>query len=167
MDAEQNQPVSSAEQVEPPRGADPLTLDDKTRLKLPTAFQRYLTGLKETQVFITTIDLRTARIYPLSVWKRNEEILERYRNNPQARQNVQFMAQHYGADSDVDPSGRVVLSPQLRERLGFQPKGKVWLVYSNKAFTLYTDAEYQKQLQLREENLLRDVEVIQRETDFV
>lgn len=167
MDEKPDQPVATPERPEPPRGAEPLTLDDKTRLKLPASFCRYLTALKEAQVFITTIDLRTARIYPLSVWKRNEEILEGFRSNPQARRNVEFTAQHYGADSDVDSSGRVVLSPQLRERLGFQAKGKVWLVYSNKAFTLYTDAEYQSQLRMREENLSRDVDLIQMETEFV
>jgi MraZ protein len=58
--------------VEPPRGTYQARVDEKGRLKLPAVFQQYLTDLGETKVFVTSLDVRIARIYPISVWKENE-----------------------------------------------------------------------------------------------
>lgn len=162
MEEQVIQPVESQGPPEPPRGAQELTLDDKTRLKLPASFHRYLTAKNDKLVFITTLDLRTARIYPLSVWKRNEQMLAAFCDDPEAKETLEFITQRFGGDSDVDSSGRLVLPQQLRDRLGFQPKAKVWLVYQDEAFALYTDAEFQARSTRLEERLTGAVGTMKR-----
>ena len=62
--------------VEPPRGFHGARVDEKGRLKLPSVFQQYLKSLGEETVFITTLDMSTLRIYPISLWKQNELFFE-------------------------------------------------------------------------------------------
>ena len=58
------------------RGSAPAKIDDKGRLKLPTAFRRDLEQRYGREVFITSIRGESVPVYPLSVW---EEIEDRLR----------------------------------------------------------------------------------------
>lgn len=58
--------------IEPPHSIIQARVDDKGRLKLPAEFWEYLKQLGVEKVFITTVDLQLARIYPIPVWKSNE-----------------------------------------------------------------------------------------------
>ena len=62
--------------VEPPRGFFSAHVDDKGRLKLPVDVQQYLGAIGDDKLFVTSVDDRIARIYPISVWKGNEKVLE-------------------------------------------------------------------------------------------
>ena len=53
--------------VEPPRGFFSAHVDDKGRLKLPVDLQQYLTAIGDEKLFVTSVDDRIARIYPISV----------------------------------------------------------------------------------------------------
>ena len=59
-----------------PRGVFRAAVDDKGRLKLPASIVQYLEALGERKVFITTLDEAEARIYPLSVWRETEKMLQ-------------------------------------------------------------------------------------------
>ena len=58
------------------RGNAPATIDEKGRLKLPVDVQTFLGSFGDDKLFVTSVDDRIARIYPISVWKGNEKILE-------------------------------------------------------------------------------------------
>ena len=58
--------------MEPPHSIAQARVDEKGRLKLPSEFLEYLKKLGVDKVFITTLDRELARIYPISVWKANE-----------------------------------------------------------------------------------------------
>src|SRR5438445_469324 len=58
----------------------PGKLDDKGRLKLPAVFLEYFGELGEKKLFVTSINRRTAQIYPTSVWRKNKKLLEAGRN---------------------------------------------------------------------------------------
>ena len=60
--------------VEPPHSIAQARVDEKGRLKLPSEFLEYLKKLGVDKVFITTLDRQLARIYPISVWKANENL---------------------------------------------------------------------------------------------
>jgi DNA-binding transcriptional regulator/RsmH inhibitor MraZ len=160
MDQSETSPVSAGS-VEPPRGAFDLHLDEKARLKLPAAFQRYLEGIGDKDVFITSLNRKVARIYPMSVWRKNEQFLSSYKADPKARNNVQVWAQYFGGESDVDSSGRVVIPSRLRDALGLAPKATVWLLFENQTFSLYSDTMFQEILGFRGGNLDADVEHLQ------
>jgi MraZ protein len=103
--------------VEAPRGFHSARVDEKGRLKLPAIIAEYLSKLGEQKVFITTVDGTTARIYPTSVWQQNESLLEEEGDDAELKEQVAFVANHFGADSDVDAQGRVLMPTDLRRKL--------------------------------------------------
>ena len=86
----------------------PARLDEKGRLKLPVQFQKYFNDLPEKQLFVTSLDSRTAQIYTLTAWLANEEFLNGYATNPKAARNVLFTSADLGAESDMDGQGRKI-----------------------------------------------------------
>ena len=129
--------------VEPPRGFFSAHVDDKGRLKLPVDVQQYLVALGDERFFVTSVDGRTARIYPISVWKGNEKVLEALAmEDPDAADALVFMANDYGAEAKVDPQGRVTLSTDLRRALALENQ-EVRLDCSQGAINVYSKAEYE------------------------
>jgi MraZ protein len=104
--------------IEPPRSFEQASVDDKGRLKLPAKIVEYLTSSGVTSVFITTFDLHQIRLYPLPLWKVNENIFD---NPPgdhvQPLQQLSDVAKHFGGDAEIDKSGRVLLPEVLRKRM--------------------------------------------------
>ena len=103
--------------VEPPRGMYPARLDDKGRVKLPTAFQQFFTALREKKLFVTSLDRRIAQIYPMAVWRENEKFFDSYREDPRIARNIAFNAADLGSESEMDSQGRILFSPELRREL--------------------------------------------------
>lgn len=103
--------------VEAPRGFLGARVDEKGRLKLPAAIVQYLEAFGEKKVFITTLNGSTARIYPISVWRETEQFLEEAGEDTEEREDVAFVAYHYGADDEVDGQGRVLVPAELRRAL--------------------------------------------------
>ena len=106
--------------VEPPRGMYPARLDDKGRAKLPTSFQQYFAALREKTLFVTSLDRRTAQIYPMAVWRENEKFFDSYREDSRILRNVAFNAADLGAESEMDAQGRILFPPELRRELGIE-----------------------------------------------
>ena len=127
--------------VEPPRGFHAARVDDKGRLKLPVPFQQFLKSLGEEEVFITTLDMTTIRIYPISLWKQNEIFFENAKT-PSAEQ-ASFLANMYGADSEVDAQGRVLIPQELRRELKVENQ-PVWLGHYKGRVNLYGKDEFEK-----------------------
>jgi MraZ protein len=81
-------------------------------------FVDYLAQLGEKKVFVTSLDLHSIRIYPISVWRENEKFFESYTKDPRAAEDILFLAYSYGADCELDGEGRLLLLPQeLRKKL--------------------------------------------------
>ena len=106
--------------VEPPRGMYPARLDEKGRAKLPTSFQQYFAALREKKLFVTSLDRRTAQIYPMAVWRENEKFFDRYREDPKILRHVAFNAADLGAESEMDAQGSILFPPELRRELGIE-----------------------------------------------
>jgi len=112
--------------VEPPHSIAQARVDDKGRLKLPSEFLEYLKKLGVDKVFITTVDLELARIYPISVWKSNENLFDNAGDLAETAEDVAYIAKHFGGDSEIDAQGRVLVPTELRRRLGLEA-APVWL----------------------------------------
>jgi MraZ protein len=106
--------------VEPPRGMYPARLDDKGRVKLPTAFQQFYGALREKTLFVTSLDRRIAQIYPMAIWRRNEKFFDTYREDPKIARNVAFNAADLGGEAEMDAQGRILFPPELRRELGIE-----------------------------------------------
>jgi len=109
--------------------------------------QEYLTAIGDERFFVTSVDDRIARIYPISVWKGNEKILEELATeNPDAAEAVAFIANDYGAEAKVDPQGRMTLPTDLRRALALENQ-EVRLDCSQGAINIYSKAEYEARKQ--------------------
>jgi MraZ protein len=129
--------------VEPPRGFFSAHVDDKGRLKLPVDLQQYLAGFGDERFFVTSVDGRIARIYPISVWKGNEKVLEALATeDPDAADALAFMANDYGSEAKIDPQGRMILSTDLRRALALENQ-EVRLDCTQGAINIYSKAEYE------------------------
>jgi MraZ protein len=129
--------------VEPPRGFFSAHVDDKGRLKLPVDLQTYLAAIGDERFFVTSVDNRIARIYPISVWKGNEKVLEALATeDPDAAEALLFVTNDYGADAKVDPQGRMTLPTDLRRALALENQ-EVRLDWSQGAINVYSKAEYE------------------------
>src|SRR5208282_629772 len=88
--------------VEPPHSIIQARVDDKGRLKLPAEFWEYLKQLGVEKVFITTVDLQLARIYPIPVWKSNENFFASSGDLAELAEDVAYVAKYFGGDSEID-----------------------------------------------------------------
>ncbi|MGP0070721.1 MAG: division/cell wall cluster transcriptional repressor MraZ [Bryobacteraceae bacterium] len=133
--------------VEPPRGFFSAHVDDKGRLKLPVELQQYFTAVGDEKYFVTSVDDRIARIYPISVWKGNEKVLDELATeDPDAAEALAFVANDYGAEARVDPQGRMTLPTDLRRALALENQ-EVRLDCSQGAINIYSKAEYEARKQ--------------------
>jgi len=112
--------------VEPPHSIIQARVDDKGRLKLPAEFHEYLKRLQVSQVFITSLDLEAARIYPLTVWKVNEDLFSNAGELSELAEDIAYIAKYYGGDSDIDAQGRILMPTELRRKLEMEAQ-PVWL----------------------------------------
>lgn len=143
--AEEPIPASSG----PPRGFYSARVDEKGRLKLPVNFQQYL---GDEKLFVTCLDTRIARLYPISVWQANEKTLAAMCDDSAAGEDIRFMADHYGADSEIDSQGRVLLPTELRRDLKLENQ-PVWLQCIQDAVSVFSKEIYDEQQRVARENL--------------
>ena len=106
--------------IEPPRGMYPARLDDKGRLKLPADFQQFFGALREKKLFVTSLDERTAQVYPMAVWRQNEKFFETFRDDPRTARKLAFRVADLGGESEMDAQGRILFPPELRRKLGIE-----------------------------------------------
>lgn len=121
----------------------PSRLDEKGRLKLPAAFQQYFATLREKKLFVTSLDRRTAQVYPMEVWRGNEKFFENYRDDVRLARNVSFNAADLGAESEMDNQGRILFSAELRRELGIENQAVRLFAYRGR-IEILTEAIYEE-----------------------
>jgi MraZ protein len=147
--------------AEPPHSIVQASVDEKGRLKLPVEFLEYLEALKVTKVFITTFDLRLARIYPMRVWEVNKALLQNAGENAAAAERLAFLAKAYGGDAEIDKSGRVLLPAKLREALNLE-KQPVWLDEFQGRINVVTRQVHDERMQLAKANMSEDLKTLEK-----
>jgi MraZ protein len=138
----------------------PARLDEKGRCKLPVAFQQFFAALDSRKLFVTSLDRRIAKIYPIAVWRDNEKFFEAYRENPRIARNVAFNAADLGAESEMDGQGRILFPPELRRELKMEDAPVRLLAYRGHIEVL-TEALYQERRQQAVETALADAEALE------
>src|SRR5262249_17163697 len=107
----------------------PARMDDRGRVKLPTAFQEYLTTLNQ-KLFVTSLDRRIARIYPIPLWRDTKKKLEEENEHTDEAENLLFTALELGSEAEMDAQGRVLFSPELRRELAMEDQPVRVYVYA-------------------------------------
>jgi DNA-binding transcriptional regulator/RsmH inhibitor MraZ len=145
---------------EPPVGIFEAKCDEKGRLKLPVRFATYLKTLDE-RFFITTLDLRTARIYPEKVWLGNSIYFTSPGEDAELTEDVSFIANLYGDFTTMDEHGRILLPTELRRTLEYE-KQPVWLNPHRGHIKIFGKAVFEEMKQRAMVNLLDKAKALDR-----
>ena len=97
------------------RGSAPAKIDDKGRLKVPTAFRRLLEERHGREVFITSVTGDSVQVYPLPVWEELEQRLARLPSTDRTKRRYLERVAYFGQQAQLDSQGRVVVPQLLRE----------------------------------------------------
>lgn len=159
--AEQNGQTNPAGLAEAPRGTLSSRVDEKGRLKLPATLAQYFGAIEEQKVFITTLNTSTALIYPISIWKETEKMLQEPGEDADVRADVAFIANHYGEDVEIDGQGRVLLPTTLRRDLGLE-KDDVYLLFYKQRIEVIGSKLYAARLETAKSNLNEKLKALEK-----
>src|SRR6266404_10001523 len=97
------------------RGNHPTRVDDKGRLKVPAEFKRVVDEKYGNQFYITSLDGKSALIYPFEEWQRLEEKLSRLSTFNPTKKKFLNRTNYYGQVVEMDGQGRLLIPQILRE----------------------------------------------------
>jgi len=100
------------------RGNAPARIDDKGRLKVPTAFKVVVAAQYGRELFVTSLTGESVRIYPMPVWIEIERKLAQIPTTHPARLRFFSRVNYYGQAAELDNQGRVLIHARLRESSG-------------------------------------------------
>jgi MraZ protein len=96
------------------RGNHPAKVDEKGRLKVPSAFKQLLDAANVTQFYITSVDGKSAEIWPLPEWEKREAQLAESSTLDDAVQKYLTLTSYYGQQVEMDSQARLLLPQILR-----------------------------------------------------
>jgi len=147
-------------ELEPPHSIAQASVDDKGRLKLPAEFAEYLEKTGVTKVFATTVDFRTVRLYPLALWKRNENLFDSAGENSAAAERLARLAKSYGSDADIK-DGRVLLPATLRTEMGLEKQAVYVDAYGGR-INVVSKKIHDELLQVARASLAEDLKTLEK-----
>lgn len=105
------------------RGNHPTRVDEKGRLKVPAEFKRVIDEKYGTQFYITSVDGKSAQIYPFEEWERIEQKLAGLSTYNPTKKKFLTRTNYWGQAAEMDNQGRLLLPQLLRDSA--QLKGEV------------------------------------------
>ena len=117
------------------RGNAPAKIDDRGRLKVPSAFRAVIQQEHGRDLYVTSLTGDSVRIYPMPVWLEIESRIAKMPPSHPARMKLLDRVNFFGQVSELDPQGRVLIQPRLRDSaqmtgevdvLGHQDFLEVW-----------------------------------------
>ena len=120
------------------RGATKVSLDAKGRMAIPTRYRELLRARCDGQIIVTVDRDHCLLVYPLPDWEELERKLVRLPSmNKVARRIVRIMV-GYATEIDMDASGRILVSKELREFASLDKQGM--LIGQGNKFELWDEA---------------------------
>jgi MraZ protein len=96
------------------RGNHPAKVDEKGRLKLPSAFKQLVDANTVTQFYVTSTDGKSAEIWPLPEWEKVEQQLADSSTMDDAVRKYLNVTSYYGQQVEMDSQSRLLLPQILR-----------------------------------------------------
>ena len=92
-------------------------MDRWGRVRIPRALHRIIEDKYGNEIFVTTVDVRDVRIYPLAEWELIErKMREKYEEN-RIIQKVMERTAFFGMLGKIDKQGRILIHKLLREKI--------------------------------------------------
>lgn len=101
------------------RGNCPTRLDEKGRLKLPADFKHEIEKSYNGEFYITSLDGKVIKLYPLQSWEQFEQkVLSD--SNYEMREKFADVTSYYGQRAELDAQGRLTVAEWLRTEFGLK-----------------------------------------------
>lgn len=100
------------------RGTYTARIDDKGRLKIPSAFRALIEKQHGTSVYVTSVTGSSVRVYPMPLWLALEERLARVPSFHPSLGRFRDRVNYFGQEGEFDVQGRLLISPRLRDSAG-------------------------------------------------
>ena len=100
------------------RGATKVNLDAKGRMAIPTRYRERLSARCDGEIVVTVDKDHCLLIYPLPDWEELERKLVRLPSMNKVARNIVRIMVGYATEVDMDNSGRILVSRELREFAG-------------------------------------------------
>jgi len=107
------------------RGSHEAKIDDKGRLKVPSAFKALMDAANVTQFFVTSTNGKWAEIWPLPEWEKVEQRLAKVSALDDAVEEFLTVVNFYGQQVEMDNQGRLLLPQVLRTKASLDGEVKV------------------------------------------
>ena len=128
------------------QGATALSLDVKGRLAIPARHREALAEASGGQLVLTAHPHRCLLLYPQTAWVPiRDKLLAASSFNPQSAAIKRLLVGN-ARDEGLDSVGRLLVAPELRQFA--QLEKQVWLVGQGSHFEIWSDANWQKQLDI-------------------
>lgn len=128
------------------QGATALSLDVKGRLAVPARHREALVEASGGQLVLTAHPHRCLLLYPQTAWAPiRDKLLAASSFNPQSAAIKRLLVGN-ARDEGLDSVGRLLVAPELRQFA--QLEKPVWLVGQGSHFEIWSDANWQKQLDI-------------------
>lgn len=121
------------------RGINPINLDAKGRMSIPSRYREQLSVHCAGQM-VLTIDTQTRclLLYPIDEWEKIQAQIEALPSFDKAARRIQRLLLGHATDVEMDSSGRLLLSASLREYA--QLEKKLVLLGQGKKFEIWSEA---------------------------
>jgi len=96
------------------RGNHPAKIDEKGRLKLPSAFKQLMDAASVTHFYVTSDNGKSAEIWPLPEWEKREEKLAESSTLDDAVRKYLNLTSYFGQQVEMDNQARMLLPQILR-----------------------------------------------------
>ena len=108
------------------RGNHPTRVDEKGRLKVPAEFKRVIDEKYGAQFYITSLDGKSAQVYPFEEWERIEQKLAALSTFNPTKKKFLNRVNYWGQMVEMDGQGRLLVPQLLRDSAHI--KGEVAVV---------------------------------------
>jgi MraZ protein len=127
------------------RGNNPATVDQKGRLKIPTAFKTYLDENYGPDYYVTSLDGQFVRVYPFAEWRIIEEKLAALPSMNKAKKKFLDRTNYWGQMAKMDSQGRLLIPVLLRESAGM--RGEVAVLGYLNYLDVWNNERYREHLE--------------------
>jgi len=135
------------------RGFNPINIDEKGRLAVPTRYRAELRECCDQQLVLTVSPDKCLLLYPLPEWEEIERKLSKLSSLDKRAKRLQRLLIGHATESEMDAQGRVLVSEPLRQFAGLGKR--VVLVGQGNKFELWDEDTWNRSRDewLEEENL--------------
>ena len=126
------------------RGNALAKVDEKGRLKVPAVFRALIEPKYGSEYFVTSLRGESVRLYPMGVWSRFEERLAKAPAFDPAVMRLRNAVNYYGQSASMDPQGRLLIHPLLRESAG--TRGEVAVIGQQDFLEVWNRSVFEERL---------------------